>query len=250
MPNYTLRTLKLSILEAMAREQERPTHKVNLLGRPGQPGNLERHLGCVFDSSTRAQALRAMDRLQHDGLVTPTYADLVAPESWLVLTESGHAALRRRAMDPLDEALVAISPHLMEMRDGAWSAVASSEADALRQAAHSARELIDQTLKISAPDEQVKVASWYQPDSGSQNGVTRRHRLRFIMEQHRHIHSESELRIAEKACELVHTIGQRLLALSHSREVLTRADVYDAMLAAEIAFRRVLVPHNADGERK
>ena len=90
---------------AIAREQERPTHKVNLLGRPGQPGNLERHLGCVFDSSTRAQALRAMDRLQHDGLVTPTYADLAAPESWLVLTERGHAALRRRAMDPLDEAL-------------------------------------------------------------------------------------------------------------------------------------------------
>lgn len=247
MSAHTLRSLKLAILETMGREPKRPEHKVNLIGRPDQPGHLEHHLSCVFDSSSRQQAYRAIEQLQRDGLVTPTFADLVAPEAWLVLTERGQTALRRRALDPLDEALAAISPHLVEVRAGAWSAVASSEPDALRQAAHSARELIDQTLKLSAPDEQVKAEPWYQSDATSRSGVTRRHRLRFLMERNRLAQSEGELRIAEKACDLVLAIDKRLQAISHARETPVGTDVEDAMLAAEIALRRVLVPGADDG---
>ena len=242
VPSLTSRALRLAILEVLAKDGRRAVNRFNLLGSGTQRGTLEHHFGVEFDAPARQQAFREVEQLERDGLLSPTLQDLIAPRDWLVLTERGENALTRRSLDSLDEALLAIEPHLLEVRAGAWSAVNSSEPDALRQAAHSARELIDQTLKVGAPDEQIKNKDWYLADSSSRTGVTRRHRLRFLVERGNATHSENELRIADKACELVLAVDQRLQAASHARETPIRADIEDAMLAAEIALRRVLLP--------
>lgn len=234
--------LKLAILKVLSKEQGHAVNRFNLVGRSNQQGLLEHHLGVEFDERARQLAFREVDQLEKDGLLAPTLQDLVAPNDWLTITEPGRSALSRKLLDSLDEALATINSHLLEVRAGVWSALSSAEPDALRQAAHSGRELIDQTLKLGAPDEQVKQQRWFQPDGNSSNGVTRRHRLRFLVQERKGNYSENDLRIAEKACDLVLAVDKRLKAASHSREVPVRTDIEDAMLAAEIALRRVLVP--------
>jgi Predicted pPIWI-associating nuclease len=153
--------LKLAILELAASAKN--VHKINLIGRPYQAGDLESRLACQFDEDDRAMAGQAFDQLRMDGLLRPTYADLADPENWVEITSRGREALRLRACDPLDEALAQISPHLVEIRAGARAAASSRRPDALRQAAHSGRELIDQVLKEGAPDGQVRARPCFQP---------------------------------------------------------------------------------------
>ena len=148
------RALKFLILEILSRDGK--AHRYNLLGRPYQAGALEDALGGSFSQDERALAGRTFEELQRDGLIEPTYADLATPGDWVQLSEAGKVALDRRALDDLDGALHEINLHLAEIRAGAWSAACSAQPDALRQAAHSGRELIDQTLKAIAPDDEVR----------------------------------------------------------------------------------------------
>ena len=71
--------------------------------------------------------------------------------------------------------------------------------------------------------------------------LNRKHRLRYIMQTFRNDESESNLRVAKKACDLVLAIDDKLKALAHARVQPLRTDVEDAMSGAEIALRRVLV---------
>ncbi len=182
----------------------------------------------------RALAVRALDELRAADLIRPTYADLVDPENWVIITEKGKRALEKGGLDELDEALMLISPHLLELRRGAWSALDSSQPDSLRQAAHSARELIDQALKEGAPNEAVMA----DPEVKGHNRkpeVTRKDRLNFLMRRFRGEASESDLRIADKTIELVLEINKKLIALAHARSSPQRSDVEDCVRLAESA---------------
>jgi Predicted pPIWI-associating nuclease len=214
-----------------------------LIGRPYQAGDLERFLDCKFDGDDRARAGQAFDQLRMDGLLQPTYADLADPENWVEITPQGREALIFRACDSLDKALARISPHLVEIRAGARAAAASRRPDALRQAAHSGRELIDQVLKEGAPDGQVRTHPWFQAEPNARgSGITRRHRLRSLMEAHRANVSEADLNVADKAIELVLAVDKKLQALAHGRTSPSVRDVTDAIAAAEIALSRILLP--------
>lgn len=243
---HTLRELKFAILALLSGALGGKLNKVNVLGRPDQAGALEAHLGVVFRDEDRALAYRAFGQLHANGLIQPTLDDLIAPESWFVITARGTTAWESRALDKLDECLMSLSANLVEMRAGAWSAIASNEPDSLRQAAHSGRELIDQVLKIAAPDESVARERDFVRDPTSASGFTRRQRLRYIMRSYRRSESDSELRVAERACDLVLAIDDRLKALAHSRGLPPRSDVEDAMLGAEIALRRILIKEAGD----
>ena len=120
-------------------------------------------------------------------------------------------------------------------------AIATSRPDALRQAAHSARELVEQSLKIGAPDDAVRATLGFAADPSSKSGVTRRHRLKYLMLQNRGVASDSDLKIAEQACDLALATDEKLKAIAHSREPIAAGDVRDALLATEIALRKVLI---------
>ncbi|MEX2692751.1 hypothetical protein [Rhizobium mongolense] len=104
----------------------------------------------TFDIEERAQAYRCARELQDAGLIVAEYHDLTNPEEWRVITDDGREALKRGALDPLDAVLGALSPAFIEMRRGAWRAANSSLPDAQRQAAHSARELVNQPPRFGA----------------------------------------------------------------------------------------------------
>jgi len=240
--NLTIRKLKLAILEALASIGK--LYKFNLIGKGANPGNLERGLGITMGSEERALADQAFEELKTDGLIQATYDDLIDTAAWVRITDAGRNALARKCLDDLDHVLSRISDTLVELRAGAWSAVLSRQPDSLRQAAHSGRELIDQTLKLGAPDDVVRTAKGFVPDKNSNSGITRRHRLRHLMVKHASP-SDSQLKVAEKACELVEAADDRLKGLAHSRPVPQVKHVEDSLHAAEIALRSVLLREDA-----
>jgi hypothetical protein len=159
-----------------------------------------------------------------------------------VITEAGRNALERGTLDELDVALQKLDPHLIEVRRGIWSALDSRRPHSLAQAAHSARELIDQVLKAGAPDEKVRIPSDFQPDATSSSGITRRMRLKFVMREYRSAMSESSLAIAASAADLVLAVDKKLMAEAHTRAESQYEEVKSAVIAAETALRAVLVP--------
>jgi hypothetical protein len=239
----TLRELKLGILRVLA--GRRHQHKTNLLGRPRYPGDLERELKLDFTPEQRTLADSAIEQLKTSGLVRPTYADISDPQNWLEITAEGKEALDRGACDALDAALAELGEHLVDMRAEAFAALARGTEESVRQASHSGRELIGQTLRLGAPDEAVKEQPWFTPDSTSKSGITRRHRLRYVMQATRGSSSDSDLRIAERACDLVLEIHNRLTAASHSCGSTEAGLVRELLAAAEMALKLVMLSDSA-----
>lgn len=239
MEIYTLRGMELAILKVLSKTKEQ--HKMNLIGRPYQRGPLEHSLNTTFDPATRQLADRAFEALKARSLIRPTYGDIVNPELWVEITSSGREALERATIDPLDSVLPEISAHLVEVRAGAWEAVSSGRSDSLRQAAHSGRELIDQVLKEGAPDRLVKEEPDFVPDKSSSTGVTRKHRLKYLIKKYKGTESKSSLRIAEKAYDLVIAVDDSLKKLSHSRQTPLKQNIIDALQTAEVALRAILL---------
>lgn len=234
--------LKMAILKALSGAGGTGLNKINLLGRPFERGRgtLEHNLDVTFLPEERALADRAFEELKTDGLIRPTYRDHVSPQDWVEITEAGREALSRGTLDELDRALREISPRLVEIRAGAWAAIRSAQPDAVRQAAHSGRELIDQTLKEGVPDDEVRADPTFVPDASSKSGITRRRRLRVLMRKYRGEVPELDLTIAEKAINLMLALDNRLISAAHSRLAASRDDVRDALVGAEIALRRIL----------
>jgi hypothetical protein len=239
MTPSTLREMEIAILTVLSKGANQ--HKSNLIGSRHQRGNLEASLDEAFTLEARQLADRAFDSQKAKSFIRPTYADLANPELWVEITDSGRDAFNRGVMDDLDVALAKISVHLIELRAGAWEAVSSNRSDSLRQAAHSGRELIDQTLKAGASDQIIMSAPGYVRDLTSKTGVTRRHRLKHLMSTAKVSTSESSLKIAEKGCDLVLAVDDRLMAMAHGRDMPLKQDIVDALLAAEIALRAVLL---------
>jgi hypothetical protein len=68
------------------------------------------------------------------------------------------------------------------------------------------------------------------------------------MEAHRANLSEADLNVAMKADELVLAVDKKLQALAHGRKSPSVRDVTDAIIAAEIALGRILLPTDSPEE--
>src|SRR5262249_51379874 len=94
METIELGDFKTAILRELA-DAGKAVNKFNLIGRnPGVRGPLEHRLGITFDNAQRTQAGQAFEELKREGLISPTYTDLIDPENWLEITESGERALK------------------------------------------------------------------------------------------------------------------------------------------------------------
>jgi hypothetical protein len=242
MRNLSNSDLKLLILRVFTKNSQ-ALSKYGVLGKPYTPGELERdwEMNTTFSSDERNEARKALEELVVGDFIRPTMSDMVAPDDWLVITEKGHSALARNALDELDEAMLKIDPHLVEIRRGAWSSLASNHPDSLRQAAHSGRELIDQVLKTGAPSAEITSRNGFVPDKTSKDGVTRKMRIRHLMMKHRGSISDSGVAVAEKAAVLAGAIDDKLTAASHARSTPSKQEVVDALTTAEIVLRNVLI---------
>jgi len=236
---FSVRQFKLALFACFGAETN-AQHRGNVLGRPAQSGALEYRMKVTFTPEERSAAHRALRELEEAGLVAATHADLVAPFDWLVITDAGRQALQRSALDGLDEALLAVDPRLIQLRDGAWAALHSTQADSLRQAAHSGRELLRQVLDRLAPDEEVRRASWFQGEK-----VTRRDRVKLVMQSRSGRISESTLAVIEAQAEVVEANYQRLAAIAHDETGQPARDhVTELLRASEAALKDLLRPAN------
>ena len=66
-------------------------------------------------------------------------------------------------------------------------------------------------------------------------------RIRHLMIKHRGSVSNSDIVVAERAADLVGAIDDKLMAASHARTAPMEQEIRDALTAAEIALRNVLV---------
>jgi hypothetical protein len=158
----SMRDLKRAILKALdqsasgassANLPRRQAHRHNLIGREYQAGELEHALDTTFNIEDRVRASLAFDELKRDGYIRTTFRDTMDPDGWFEITDSGHDFLARDLKDDIDLGLEAVLPHLVELRHGMWDAVERTSPDAPRQAANSARELLDQLLRHGTPPE-------------------------------------------------------------------------------------------------
>lgn len=238
---FTDYQIAMALLEIFA-SSPRHQHIGNVLGAPGRPSTLERHLGAgEFTIEERAQAMRSARDLQDLGLIVPTYADLVAPEEWRQITTAGQDALARGALDDLDRALADLSPDFVAMRRGAWRAARSGSEDTARQAAHSGRELITQVLHVLSPDAEVRSQSWFRPDPEHPERVQRKARYRNAIQNRSRGWSESDLNVAMKASDLLEAQYQKLSSSAHQRGNADRQTVIDALSTAEMVLRILLL---------
>jgi hypothetical protein len=216
----TIRELKKAILEVL--NSERSQHKFNLIGRDYQGGRLEHHLVATFDNGDRANAVTAFDELKRDGYVQSTFSDVIDPENWVAITVTGRNFLQKNLKDAIDLKLEKIGPQLVVLRQGMLDAAQRTSPDAPRQAAHSARELMDQLLKEGAPAEHA----------------TRRERFRYMMKQHGQAgnFSQTDFEIVDATWKVVDAELTKLLSISHSRnnplrnEVKSSIDAIDRIL--------------------
>jgi hypothetical protein len=149
--------------------------------------------------------------------------------------------LEQRALDDLDVALRRVNPALCELRHGATSALVSGQPDSIRQAAHSMRELIRQVLDILAPLEDVRAQPNFQPSLESDNGVTRKMRIRHIMRNREAGFSASETDIAETLCLLIDKLYGTLSAEAHRDIRAEQRNVKDLIELTETALRRLFL---------
>jgi len=234
--------LKLFILERVAAQPHRRNAKTNIVGRSEQdPGDLERLKGWHLSAEQRAYIYQLIQELCAAGFFMPHFGELNGGENWVVLTDAGQRAIERGALDDLDEALKNVDPALLERRQGAWAAFYSGRADFLSQAATSARELLTQTLRTLAPDEAVQAKSWFQPNEGARNsgGVTRGHRIRFIIEARGP--SDTRRELAEASCKLAETWNSALSGQIHTGATLSGVYVKSAIEAVEATLRILLI---------
>lgn len=86
---FTKEKLKELIFEHVKEALQSTKHinKFNLLGRPYQEGSLENFLNVKFTHEERAAAGMAFDELRTQGILVPTYEDLIHPEDWVKIGE-------------------------------------------------------------------------------------------------------------------------------------------------------------------
>jgi len=236
--------LELAILRTVSERSPQSVNRSNLLGSSAPRGDLELALGTTLTETERDWAYRAFDRMRNCGWIVSTRTEQPSPDDWVVITPSGLKALERNALDDLDAALREIDPHLdlVEIRRGMWSAFESGQPHSLAQSAHSARELIDQTLKLGAPDERVRADSSFRADASSSSGITRRMRLNLLMRVNRGTMSLSDLAVVEAAADLVLAVSNKVVAQAHSRTENDYDQVKTALTAAETALMALLLP--------
>jgi hypothetical protein len=208
--------IKTATLEVFARNSM--AHKINVLGRPYQPGPLESQLGIQFTDEERAGAARALEQLIADDLLRPTYSDIADPERWLAITEAGRSALAAGATDELEAALSKLGQHFVDMRNGARAAYLSGRPDGQRQAAFSARELLVQVLHSLAPDDAVRAQAGF----GDQK-ITRKARVRFALRTKTDDYSDSAAEMIESAAGWVESLHDKLSAEAHGRDTARQA---------------------------
>jgi len=206
--------LSLAVLEYLSKiDKNRYTLKSNLIGFAEQRGKIEDFLKKDFSVEEKSLLDVVLRELQEEGLIQPTFKDILNRGTDLIISDKGRKALQNKTLDALDEMLISIAPsrNLIEKRYGAYDASSSKHRDWQRHVAVSLVELIDQTLRTLTPDiDENKI-------DRSKKGSIRKERItRFILKRNSK-KSKSTEKVVEKAFELTESLRERLEKVKHSQ---------------------------------
>jgi len=110
LDDRTIRRAILEVFAALPEDGSKHLNRSNILGRPYQAGDLEQHLNHTFTIEERGRADRLMRNLESEGLLVPTWRDIVAPADWLVITKEGRAALLEPPAAVSEPATASLAP--------------------------------------------------------------------------------------------------------------------------------------------
>ena len=208
----------MALLKVFAENKERSKNRFNIIGKPDQQGNLEYVLQATFTDEERAVTGEVLLELQSRKLLIPTYADMVSPGDWLVITSKGEQALKNETIDELDELLVGLHSEydLLGMRRGMYEAIASKHTDWQRHAAASGRELVTKVLHTISPDDLVRAQPDFLANNTSQHNLTRKQRIKYFLSKKQGHASESDISIIESANDLIEECYSKLAAITHT----------------------------------
>jgi len=224
MNDKSVREMKTTILKLLADPTIGKQCKYNLI-RPDSGSYLHTYfsgLGESYDEEDVEKADKAFEELKGNGYIRSTNTD--PHTDWVVITESGKEALQNEAYDDLDSVLSSISPHLVEVRAGAWAAIDAGLPDGGRHAAASGRELINQTLKLGAPGH-----------------TTRKDRYNHLRKKIHGRTSKSELRLFERGFAFLKAQEDLLSSHTHSRSIPPIQRVRDILATSEMLLRQLLI---------
>ena len=240
----TSRQLKMAILRLVADEKRLgEVNKDSTIASSFTPGILENRLGVVFSDEERDKADRAWDELHRRRHLARSYGARVGSsnQKFYRITDSGLRALDTGALDDLDEALRQVDPQFCEMRQAAYDRLESDDEEEARQAAMSLRELLSQVLHRLAPDAPVMSQPWYSKPKDSPRDVTRKQRVRYILQEHRGRASVSDVKSVDSECQFVDAAYGRLSGEEHRHGRVEQRTVQQLARAVETALEILLL---------
>lgn len=213
--------LSLEILEYFSKQpRDRYVLRANVIGLDYQEGNFGGYFKRTLSNEERSMLDLTLRELQERRLIQPVYKDIMSRGEDLQITNQGLRALEKKVLDELDELLLSLNSDsdLIKMRYGAYDAVLDRQTDWQRQSAASLVELVDHTLRTIAPNDVVITQTWYIADKTSKTGITRKHRVKYFLEQKAQPRSKVDEEIAEKAWQLIESCRGKLEGIKHSSE--------------------------------
>jgi len=216
----------LEVLEYF-NKQTRSILKPNLIGLEGiQKGNFELHYNITLSLSERSLLDIVLSELQEKGLIQSAYRDIGCRGEDLIITDKGRKALEKRTLDKLDELLLSVSAdiNLIDLRYGAYEAILYKQTDWQRQVSTSLVELINHTLRTISPDEEIKSRDWFVPSKDSKSGITRKHRIRYFIEEKKAMGSKSSKEVVNEIWNLLEACKDKLENIKHTNDTYDEAE--------------------------
>lgn len=145
--------------------------------------------------------------------------------------------------EAISRLLNSIDPILEEKRQGAWITLKGNSTDRIPQATHSMREVLRQLLDKLAPDEDVKVTSWYSKPTKSPE-VTRSMKVRYILSGSGRPASESTLKRIDSYAKAVNMTYDELSSEAHKYGSSIESTAETLLEACEIVIKLILLHRN------
>ena len=143
-------------------------------------GSARTHLGLYVNTTSRIEVNHQLGEIYLPSRVTASYLETTA--SLANLDKQDGYEFSSSPQDNIEEirtAFKSLGPRFLSMWDGAMETARSDNPDRLRQAAHSGRELINQSLAFLAPDDSFSQEAIDQ--FGNDGKITRAMRIRKIL---------------------------------------------------------------------
>jgi hypothetical protein len=118
----------------------------------------------------------------------------------------------------LDQELNKLNPNLSIRLKGAWQTFNSVSADKKAQAAHTMRDILAKLISAWASNDDVKKAEWWSPVEKTENGVSLRQRLQFLLYGPKNVEDTLILNSIEYEVGVIYKSDELLKKVAHGSQ--------------------------------